>query len=142
MKLSYLRYLMLLDAGVLFWLGAFLIFAPGQVETAFHFQGLPTAVNYLLALWGCMFVTLAWGYTVAAQNPIRHRIWIQVGIARGLLECLLGIVFLSRGVVTGAQAGIGTVVAGIIAVLYLALYPRRPSLPAPAQQPQASPGTP
>lgn len=128
---------MLLDAAVLFWLGALLIFSPTWVQHAFHFEDLPPGVNYLLAVWGCLFVTIGAGYAVAAQNPVKHRVWIQMGIARGLLECLVGIVYLSRGVVTGAQAGLGTAVAGLIAVAYLALYPRRPRL-ADAPVPQTA----
>ena len=124
MKLTPLRYLLMLDAAVLFLLGALLIFAPGQVERAFHFQDLPAAVGYMIGLWGCVFATLGIGYVVAATDPLRHVVWVQVGIARGALECILGIVYLARGIVTFQQAGFGVVVAGLMAVAYVALYPR------------------
>ncbi|MSU57496.1 MAG: hypothetical protein EXS35_04830 [Pedosphaera sp.] len=127
MKLSLLRGLLILDAAVLFLLGALLIFAPAQVERAFHFQDLPAAVGYMIGLWGCVFATLGLGYVVAATNPIRHLAWVQVGIARGALECLLGVFYLARGVVTFQQAGFGIIVAGAMALAYLALYPRTPS---------------
>ena len=52
MKLSLLRYLLMIDAAILFLLGALLILAPGQVERAFHFQDLPPAVGYMIGLWG------------------------------------------------------------------------------------------
>ena len=74
MKLSLLRYLFLVDAAVLCLLGALLIFAPKQIEVAFGFRDLPTAVSYLIGLWGCVLGTLAIGYVVAAGNPIRHRV--------------------------------------------------------------------
>ena|SRR5437588_9109224 len=130
MKVSLLRYLLIVDAAVLFLLGAVLIFAPRQVEVAFHFQDLPSAVSYLIGLWGCVFATMGFGYVVAATNPIRHLVWIQIGIARGGLECLLGLVYLGRGVVTFSQAGLGIILAGLISVSYLALYPRKPRLAA------------
>lgn len=128
MKLTLLRYLLILDAAVLFLLGALLIFAPAKVQLAFHFQNLPDAVNYMIGLWGCVFATLGWGYVIAATNPLEHRGWIQVGIARGVFECVLGLVYLSRGTVTFQQAGFGIIIAGLMAFAYLVLYPRKSDL--------------
>jgi hypothetical protein len=124
MKLTLLRYLLMVDAAVLFLLGALLIFAPARVETAFHFHDLPEAVSYLIGLWGCVFATLGCGYVVAATHPIRHLVWVQVGIARGLLECGLGVVYLVRGVVTWQQAAFGIITAATITIAYTILYPR------------------
>jgi|SRR6266850_453753 len=128
MKLKLLRYLFLIDAAVLALLGALLIFAPRQIEAAFGFRDLPPAVNYLVGLWGCGLGTLAIGYLVAAANPIRHRVWAQVGIARGGLECVLGLVYLMQETVTFKQAGFGIIVAALMTIAYAALYPRRPRL--------------
>ena len=136
MKLALLRLLLVLDAAVLFLLGALLIFAPGRIEAAFHFSNLPAAVGYLIGLWGCVLATLGFGYLVAATNPIRHRVWIQVGIARGTLECALGLAYLARGIVTIQQAGFGILIAALISIAYVALYPRKPRLvPAPGSSP-------
>ena len=128
MKIIPLRYLLMIDAAVLILLGALLIFAPAQVERAFHFKDLPPAVGYLIGLWGCVVATLGIGYVVAAMNPIRHVVWVQVGIARGLLECGLGVVYLARGIVTFQQAGFGIMVAALISTAYIVLYPRKPRL--------------
>lgn len=119
---------MLFDAVVLCFLGALLVFAPAQIERTFQFQELPPAVNYLLGLWGCVLVTLGFGYLVAARHPSRNVVWVQIGIARGLFECAVGLVWLSRGLVTWPQAGLGVVLAGLMAVAYLVLYPRGPRL--------------
>jgi hypothetical protein len=124
MKLNLLRYLLMIDAALLFLLGACLIVAPGQIEIMFRFRDLPQAVNYLIGLWGCVFVSLGCGYVVAATHPLRHVVWVQVGIARGSLEFILGAVYLARGVVTWPQAAFGIVAAGIITVAYAILYPR------------------
>jgi hypothetical protein len=128
MRISLLRNLLMLDAAVLFLLGALLIFAPRQVEHAFKFSDLPEAVSYLIGLWGCVFVTMGWGYVIAASNPLRHRVWIQVAIGRGILECGLGLLYLGRGIVTFSQAGLGIILAGVISAAYIALYPRGPRL--------------
>jgi hypothetical protein len=124
MKLNLLRYLLMIDAALLFLLGACLIVAPGQIEVLFRFRDLPQDVNYLLGLWGCVFVSLGCGYVVAATHPLRHVVWVQVGIARGALEFILGAVYLVRGVVTWQQAAFGIVTAGIITGAYAVLYPR------------------
>ena len=129
MKLTLLRYLLMVDAAVLLLLGAFLICAPRQVEMVFRFPDLPAAVSYLIGLWGCVFLTLGFGYVVAATHPIRHLVWVQIGIARGALECVLGVVYLARGVVTWQQAAFGIVTAGAITCAYVALYPRRHTPP-------------
>ena len=128
MKLSLLRILLLLDAAVLFLLGALLIFAPHQVERVFQFKELPPAVSYVIGMWGCALATLGFGYYQAAAHPLRHVLWVQVGIARGALECALGLVYLTRGIVTFQQAGFGIIVAGLMTLAYVALYPRQPRL--------------
>ena len=128
MKLKLLRLLLLGDAVVLFILGALFIGAPQHVEHAFKFNELPPAVDYLIGLWGCVLATNGVGCAVAATNPLKHRIWVQVGIARGVLECGLGLVYLGRGLVTFPQAGFGIIVAGLMATAYVILYPRKPRL--------------
>ncbi len=127
MKLTLLRYLLMLDAAILFLLGALLICIPRQVELAFGFKDLPLAVSYLIGLWGCVFATMGFGYVIAATHPLRHLVWVQVGIARGALECLLGFVYLARGVVTWQQAAFGIIAAALITIAYLVLYPRTSS---------------
>ena len=137
MKLFLLRGLLVVDAAVLFLLGGMLILAPVQVEQAFHLQDLPPAVAYLLGMWGCLMATMGFGYLVAATHPLRYRVWINIGIIRGALECALGIVYLVRGTITLQQAGLGTLVAGLLAVAYVVLYPRqpRPVVPSPTPAP-------
>ncbi|HTE19066.1 MAG TPA: hypothetical protein VK689_11885, partial [Armatimonadota bacterium] len=107
-----LRFLLALDSAVLILLGFLLIVAPHLAATAFRFGDLPPGVHYLVGLWGCALLTLGGGYLVAATDPVRHVAWIQVGIARGALECLLGLFYVARGIVTFQQAGFGIVLAG------------------------------
>jgi hypothetical protein len=108
------------------------MFLPRQVEVAFHFADLPAAVSYLIGLWGCVFVTMAGGYVIAATHPLEHLIWVQIGIARGALECVLGAVYLARGIVTWQQAAFGLVTAALITGAYTVLYPRGNLRPRPA----------
>jgi hypothetical protein len=139
MKLLLLRGLLVVDAAVLFLLGGLLIFAPTQVERAFHFQDLPPAMAYLIGMWGCLMATMGFGYLVAATHPLRYRVWINIGIIRGALECALGILYLARGIITLQQAGLGTLVAGLLALGYVGLYPRQPRAVVPSQTPVPPP---
>src|SRR5262245_5672456 len=126
-RMQLLRGLLVLDAAVLLLLGALLILAPKAVQLAFHFKDLPAGVSYIIGLWGCVLATMAVGYAVAATDPARHVVWVQVGIARGALECVLGLVYLSRGIVTWQQAAVGIIIAALITIAYIALYPYGPN---------------
>jgi hypothetical protein len=123
-KLRVTRLLIALDAAVLFLLGALFLVLPQHVELAFGFADLPLGVTYIVALWGCVLLTMAIGYWQASADPVRHLVWVRVGIARGVLEFGVGIVYLARGIVTFRQAGAGIIVAGIFALAYLIFYPR------------------
>jgi hypothetical protein len=125
MKLAWLRNLLLLDFAVLFLLGVLFMVTPQHVLLAFRFKDLPAGVGYIIGLWGCGLVTLSGGYLLAALDPYRHVAWIQVGIARGVLECLLGIIYLALGIVTFSQAAFGIIAAALFALAYIILYPRR-----------------
>src|SRR5262249_6863968 len=118
MKLRLLRGLLMFDAAVLFLLGALLIAVPQKLQAAFHFSNLPVEVKYLLSLWGCLFATLGMGYVVAATDPVRHLIWVQLGVVRGALEFVVGLVYLLRGFVSWQQASFGILVAGFMVVAY------------------------
>ena len=141
MKFSPLQILLAIDAILLFGLGLLLMLAPKQVEMALHFKDLPEGVSYIIGLWGCVLVTVAMGYAVASLDPIRHVVWVQIGIARGALECVLSAIYLARGAVTWQQAGFGILGAALITVAYLLFYPRKPRAiqGADASQPGRSP---
>jgi hypothetical protein len=119
-----LRMLMTMDAVVLTGLGVLFIAVPRRIEAAFHFQNLPVGVDYMIGLWGCVFATLGLGYVMAAVAPRRNVLWVQMGIARGVLEAVFGAVCVLRGVITWEQGVFGIFTAVFIAAAYAALYPR------------------
>lgn len=116
---------MMMDAVVLVGMGALFIAVPRRIEAVFHFQNLPVGVDYIIGLWGCVFVSLGLGYALAAVDPRRNVLWVQMGIARGLLEVVFGATCVLRGVVMWEQAAFGIVVAASVALAYAALYPRK-----------------
>lgn len=121
-----LRVLLAADAAVLLVLGLLLLLRPQQVELALGFHDLPLTANYILGILGCLFATTALGYATAARDPLRHIIWIQIGIARGALEVLLGLFYVLNGAVTWQQAGFGLAAAAAMTVAYLIFYPHPP----------------
>lgn len=123
-KLRMTGILLALDAAVLFLLGSLLLVLPQHVLLVFGFTDLPLGVTYIIALWGCVLLTMALGYWKASADPVRHLVWAQVGIARGALEFGVGLVYLARGIVTFRQAGVGIILAGLFALAYLFFYPR------------------
>ena len=116
---------MTMDAVVLTGLGILFIAVPRRIEAVFHFQNLPPGVDYMIGLWGCVFATLGLGYALAAVDPRRNVLWVQMAIARGVLELVFGIACAVRGVVTWEQVSFGIFAAVFIAAAYLVLYPRK-----------------
>ena len=124
-RIRALRMLMMMDAVVLTGLGILFITVPRRIEAAFHFQDLPAGVDYMIGLWGCVFATLGLGYVLAAVEPRRNVLWVQMGIARGLLEVVFGAMCVFRHIVTWEQASFGIFTAVFIAAAYAVLYPRK-----------------
>jgi hypothetical protein len=124
-RIRALRMFMTMDAVVLTGLGTLFIAMPRKIEAAFHFQFLPPGVDYMIGLWGCVFATLGLGYLLAAVAPRRNVLWVQMGIARGLLEIVFGAVCVFRGIVRWEQAAFGIFTAVFVATTYVVLYPRK-----------------
>jgi hypothetical protein len=122
-----LRMLMMMDAVVLFALGLALLCCPLQITRAFGFTEVARPILYLLGLWGATVLTLGVAYGIAAVDPVRHRLWIAIAIARGLIEALFGWYCLAQGLVTWKQSGLGILLAAFIALAFLVLYPRSPN---------------
>src|SRR5205814_9335619 len=66
-----LRVLLVLDAVLLFLLGAAFLVAPRQVASVFQFGNLPDGVYYVLAMWGCALASRSEEHTSELQS-LRH----------------------------------------------------------------------
>lgn len=120
-----LRLFLTVDATLLLALGLALIIVPEKAQLAFHFQGLPSPVNYMIGLLGCVFVSLGIGHGIAATDPVRHVSWVIAGFARAAIEVVFGTVCVARSIVTWQQASFGIIVAAVVAAGYALLYPRK-----------------
>jgi hypothetical protein len=126
-RLLLLRVLLAVDAVVLLAMGALFMALPAKVGLAFGFRDLAPAACYLIGLWGCALISLGIGHAYAAGDPVRNVAWVVAGIVRGALECAFGFIVLVHHMVTWNQAAFGTIVAGVIALGYIILYPANPS---------------
>jgi len=119
-----LRVLLAADATVLLALGASFMAMPARIGLAFGFYGLAPMECYVIGLWGCALISLGVGCACAAGDPLRNVNWVRAGIVRGALECAFGFIVVGQHMIAWRQAALGTVIAGAIAVAYIALYPR------------------
>jgi hypothetical protein len=123
--LKYLRIVLLMDAVVLSALGLALLIAPHTMWTLFGFGGLPPAVNYIVSMWGALMCTMGLGYFFAAREPSRSTAWVWAGLLRGVLEAVVGLGYLSAGLISFAQAWAGLFLAVWFALAYIVFFPRR-----------------
>lgn len=123
-----LRHLLLVDAALLALIGGALIGAPAEVAKVLHMQALDAQTRYIVGILGCVYLSMAPGYLNASLFPYTATPWVQIGIARGLLECALGVYFIARGYLAFQQVSLGLVVGGAVALAYIVLYPRTPEV--------------
>ena len=122
-KLLPLRLLLVFDSLFLMSVGMGLMLVPGQLLELFHFPAMPSDVNYILAMWGCVLSTMGLGYLNCAFDPLRNISWIQMGIARGTVEFVFSIVYVALGMASLSQVWLGMLVGAFVALSYITLYP-------------------
>ncbi len=109
--------------GILFGLG--FVFAPEQLCSMFGFEKAPTYVPYFLAFIGISYIVAGVFVIIAARNPLKHIMWVQLAIAWSLLDALSALYFIIRGNVNFSQAGMVPIIDVVFVVAFLALYPWR-----------------
>ena len=124
-RIRAVRVLMVMDAVLLLALGLGFVLRPAVVARVFHFDGLSTGAEFFIGMWGCVFLSLAAGYALAAARPARNVVWVRAGIVRGGLEAAFGLVCVARGVVTWEQARFAVMVGAAVALAYAVWHPRR-----------------
>jgi len=109
--------------GILVGLGY--IFAPQQVGAMMGFEQGPAYVPYFLAMLGITYVTIGAFLIVAARDPIRNILWVQLAIVWAILAVAAAVYSMMRGFVTFEQAGVGLIIDSAFFVALMALYPYR-----------------
>jgi energy-converting hydrogenase Eha subunit C len=109
--------------GILFGLG--FVFAPDQLCSMFGFERGPAYVPYFLALVGIAYIVAGAFVIIAARDPLRHIMWVQLAMVWSLLDAIAALYFIIRGNVNFSQAGMVPIIDVIFVVAFLALYPWR-----------------
>jgi hypothetical protein len=85
----------------------------------------PAYIQYFLALLGVTFIVVSAFIIRAAQDPLKHIMWVQFAIAWAVLFVVVEASSIGRGLVTFEQARMGLIMDAVFAVAFLALYPYR-----------------
>lgn len=105
--------------------GLVFIIAPGQTLSTFGPGKWPAYAPYFLMLLGNSYIVSGVFVIIAARDPLKHILWLQLAIAWSLLDALGAFYFMIWGEVNFSQAELGLVIDIIFVVAFLALYPRR-----------------
>jgi len=105
--------------------GLVLIFAPEQFVSMSGFDKGPAYVSYFLALVGIAWTLPGIFVIIAARDPLKHIMWLQMAIFWSILDALAGLFFIIRGNITFSQMGSTVIIDTVFTVIFLALYPWR-----------------
>jgi glucan phosphoethanolaminetransferase (alkaline phosphatase superfamily) len=106
-------------------MGIAFIFFPTQLRDTMGYETGPAYIQYFLALLGVAFIALGAFIIRAAQDPLKHIMWVQFAIAWAVLFVVVEASSIARGLVTFEQAGMALIMDAVFAVLFLVFYPWR-----------------
>jgi hypothetical protein len=109
--------------GILFGLG--FVFAPTQICSMIGFEKGPAYMPYFLAFVGISWMLAGVFVIIAARDPLKHIMWVQLAIVWSLLDALAALYFIIRGNVNFSQAGMGLILDIVFVVAFLVFYPWR-----------------
>jgi energy-converting hydrogenase Eha subunit C len=109
--------------GALFGLG--FVFAPEQLCSILGYEKGPAYVPYLMALVGIACFVGSLFVIIAARDPLKHIMWVQLAIVWSLLNGIAGLYFIVKGNVNFSQAGMGPIMDVVFIVAFLIFYPWR-----------------
>ena len=120
-----LKVVMIIWAAIAILVGLAYIFFPRQLGEMGGFEKGPDWVLYILALLGICYIATGAFVIRAAQDPLKHIMWVQFAIAMSILIVVVAAYSIGRGMVTFSQEGGPLIINAVFAVAFLALYPWR-----------------
>jgi hypothetical protein len=109
--------------GILLGLG--FIISPEQLISMAGFEKGPAYMPYFLTLLGIAYLSSGIFMVIAARDPLKHIILLQLVIVWSLVDALAASYFIIRGNVSFSQVGWVPIYDGIFVIAFLALYPWR-----------------
>ena len=120
-----LKVAMIIWAVIAILVGLAYIFLPQQLGEMGGFEKGPDWVLYVLALHGISYIATGAFVIRAAQDPLKHIMWVQFAIAVAILIVIVAAYSIGRGLVTFSQEAGLLIVNAVFAVAFLVLYPWR-----------------
>jgi hypothetical protein len=120
-----LKVTMILYAAIGILFGLAYIFFPNQLGAMFGHTGAPAFVFSLAAMFGVSLVAIGTFLIIAAQDPIKHVLWVKYAIVYAILSLAAEIASVILGYVTLGAALTPIILHAVFAVGFIAFYPRR-----------------
>ena len=109
--------------GILF--GLAYIFIPRQLGAMFGHEEGPASMAAMAAALGVSFVSACIFLIIAAQDPIKHILWVKYAIVFAILSFAAELFSFILGYITLGQALTPIIIHAVIAAALLAFYPWR-----------------
>lgn len=110
--------------GIIF--GLFYIISPEKFVSSGGFATGSIAIPYFLGYLGVAYIAFCTFLIIAARDPIKNILWIQLTMLWAFLDVMVALYFYIRGAVTLGQAA-WACTDGIPLIAMLAFYPWRKS---------------
>jgi hypothetical protein len=120
-----LRVVMIVFGAVGIIAGLFDIILPDQFAKMYGFGAMADWVRWSSALGGASFLAAGVWVIVAAQDPIKHILWVKFVTTKSCLFAVVTAYSLVQGYVKFSQVGGMFILFVIFAVLFFAFYPWR-----------------
>ncbi len=112
--------------GFIYALG-FILF-PNQLLGLFGVSLVPSYVQFFMVLLGNAYILSGIFVILAARDPLKHILWVQLALAWAFLDLIASLVFIIRGSLTFIQVGNAVIVDIIMLAALLIFYPWRKAL--------------
>jgi hypothetical protein len=109
--------------GIIF--GLFYVISPEKFISSAGYATGSIAIPYFLTYLGVAYIAFCTCLIIAARDPLRNILWIQLAMVWSFLDVLVALSFYIRGDVSLSQAAWAFVTDGIPFVALLVFYPWR-----------------
>lgn len=109
--------------GILF--GLLYVISPEKTVSSAGYETGSIAIPYFLTYLGVAYIAFCVFLIIAAKDPLRNILWIQLAMVWSFLDVLVALIFYLRGDVSLSQAAWAFVTDGIPFVALMVFYPWR-----------------
>ena len=123
-KNSILKFTLYFIGVVQIGLGLTFLLTPKMYPQMVNLTQAPDWVSWMLVFTSARMIGFGIGMFIAAQDPIRHKLWIQIMIGLQTMDWVGTVFYIFSGVVTIVQVSTASFLPIIFLVLLAYSYPR------------------